>query len=286
MLRLNNDRVLFRPSTRAPNGQHFVIDRQLKVSPIDLGGMYGSIQRVADNTLVMHHQNGCSLVDLNAGNEVKDLIQLQAPSAEFNPNIAFLEVLVDTVSSTYLTLSLAYERFELDDPGYSGPSGVSLLPDSRIAISIHRNLKYAVYNWKLDDLTYFPLAGRQGIGHPQVRNNTLWMTDYDTLCRVDLDTMTANCSDILQPAIEHNGHHMRQYIGVPEHVGSIKSWVIPRPFSGDFLLVSDETLEPVSTLKAGGRPYAACVMDDGFVFSWDLPSCEVRTFHLDQFSPF
>ena len=285
MLRLDNNRVLFRPSTRPPDGQHFVIDRQLKVSPIDLGGMHGSFQRVKDHTLVIQNQDGCSIIDVHAGSEFKQLTPIQEPTAEFNPDIVFLGALIDTVSGTYLTLNLAYERFELDDRGYSRPSGASLLPDKRIAISISRNQKYAIYDWRLDELSYFTLAGRRGIGHPKVQKNALWMTDYDTLCRVDLETMRANCSGILQPATEHNGHSMRQYIGVPEYIGSIESWIIPRPFSGDFLLVSDKTLEPVSILNAGGRPYAACVMDDGFVFSWDLPSCEVRTFHLEKFSP-
>ncbi|WP_377377092.1 hypothetical protein [Ponticaulis profundi] len=271
---------------RSGENRLLVIDRQLNEVPADFGGLRGEIARIADNTLVMLHEDGCSVLDARAGGAIRKLSLIDVPPPDFTPDVAFLRALVDTCSGTYLKLNLSYDRFELDDRGYSGPTQVALLPDKRLAIAIARNSRFAVYDWRSDELSYVPLAGPRGNGDPQVRDGTLWMTAYDMFCRIDPVTMETRCSDVLQPAGVSRGRPVRQFIGVPEYVTGSGMWLIPRPYNGDVILVDGATLQPKSLLKTDGRPNRACVMDDGFLFISDHPTSEVRAFHMDQFAPF
>lgn len=62
---------------------------------------------------------------------------------------------------------------------------------------------------------------------------------------------------------------------------SLSNWLVPGPYSGGILVVSGESLSPVSRITTGG-PYNAVEFDDGSLLVLDHPFDVVRSAHVSD----
>jgi hypothetical protein len=85
--------------------------------------------------------------------------------------------------------------------------------------------------------------------------------DYDTLCRVDLKTMSVVASRQLQAT---TGHFIGDY-----DLNADGTCVVARPYSGDVLLVDSERFEELSRAPADGQPLHVCMVSETRVVTRD-----------------
>jgi hypothetical protein len=162
-------------------------------------------------------------------------------------------VRIDAVKSQVKKLDLSWYSAADYDLGYQALVDAWLIPGSDLVIvSVQRSSRLvvldAVENRRVAEV---PLKNRGGNPMIQMRSAVDFVaSDYDTLCRVDLTTMSVASSKRLQVTSTPN---TSLFIGgfVVQDDGTC---VVARPYSGDVLLVDSERFELISSAPVGGQP--------------------------------
>lgn len=238
------------------------------------------LKQADDGTLLLWQADGISAVDPTSDFSCQKFREVSLEEHPGPWDSAFLGVLVDCPHRVFARFDLDVEALEIGDPGYSGPTDATLLPDRRrVAIMIARSPHIAIFDPAERMTRLVVLGGSWGNNDAALHDRTLWLTNYDRLCRIDGDTLEMRSSAPLQPRYRdpEHGFMTAAFIGVPRFSETRGAWLIPRPYSGDILTVSQDTLEPVGRISCGGRPYDVVEFDGDDLLILDHPMETVRT---------
>ena len=284
LLRIDNDRAIFSGHLyRDPPGVR-VLDRHGRETRFDLGGRFANFRQAPDGALLLRHDAGVAIVDPHSQFAMRELNETELADDEASWSVSFLDALVDPQRG-------CFAGFELDDAALShdpetGPSNALLMSDRRsLAITIHKTSHVAIFDPVARTTKLLPLtAGHGGASNAIVVGNDLWFVCYDRFCCLDLTTGAFRASEVLQPQFyDPESRFMTSgFVGVPRFSQSLSNWLVPRPYSGDILVVSGESLSPVSRITTGGRPYDAVEFDDGSLLVLDHPFDVVRSAHVSE----
>lgn len=240
---------------------------------------HSRLKRADDATLLLWQTDGVSAVDPASDFSCQKFREVSLEEHPGPWDSAFLGVLVDCPNRVFARFDIDVEALEIGAPGYSGAIDATLLPDRRrVAIVIARSPHIAILDPVERTTRLIVLGGSWGNNNAVLRDRTLWLTNYDRLCRIDGDTLEMRSSTPLQPRgpdPEH-GFPTAAFIGVSRFSEIRGAWLVPRPYSGDILVVSEDTLEPVGRIACDGRPYDVVEFDEGDLLVLDHPMEIVR----------
>jgi len=287
LLRIDNDRVIFSGRTyRDPPGVR-VLDRHGRETCFDLGGRFANFRQAPDGALLLRHDTGVAIVDPGSQFTMRELNETELADDEASWSVSFFDALVDTQRGRFA-------RFELDDAALShhpetGPTSALLMSDRRsLVITIHKTAHVAIFDpvARTTKLLPFTVSNR-GASNAAVVGSDLWFICYDRFCCLDLGTGAFRASEVLQPQFSDAEDRLNTsgFVGVPRYSKSLSNWLLPRPYSGDILIMSGESLTPVSRIATGGRPYDAVEFDDGSLLVLDHPFDVVRSAHVRDAVP-
>lgn len=284
LLRIDNDRVIVSGRMyRDPPGVR-VLDRHGRETHFDLGGRSANFRLAPDGTLLLRHDTGVAIVDPTLHFAMRELIETELTDDETSWSASFFDALVDTQKG-------CFARFEFDDVALShdpetGPTDAILMSDRhRVAVTIHKTAHVAIFDPVARTTELLPLAaGHGGASNAVVVGHDLWFICYDRFCCLDLRTGALRASEVLQPQFYDAEHRLNTsgFVGVPRFSKSLSNWLLPRPYSGDILIMSGESLTPVSRIATGGRPYDAVEFGDGSLLILDHPFDVVRSAHVSD----
>jgi hypothetical protein len=196
--------------------------------------------------------------------------------------------LVDSGGLRSTRKALDREALQLPDPGYSEVTDATLLPGrSEVVLNIVRCQHVAIFDFANGNTRLVRLAGRYGSKSVALLGDDLWMTNYDLLCVLNVATRAFRASPVLQPPHPdpQYGLMTNAFIGEPAFVPHLKSWLVPRPYNADVLLVSVDSLLPTMRIACGGTPYEIAVFDGGDLLILDHPDGSIRTANLSDLKP-
>jgi hypothetical protein len=153
------------------------------------------------------------------------------------------------------------------DLGYQRPIDCLTLPDrEHVVVSIQRSSRLAVVNiLENRKVGEIQLAGRSGNPELVLREDgNLIASDYDTLCRVDLEKMAITAAVRLQ---DESSGGTRQFIG--DFIVQSEGIVVARPFSGDVLLVDESDFSVKASASTGAEPLQAVLVAGADVLGRD-----------------
>ena len=170
---------------------------------------------------------------------------------------------------------LKVDRFdwydESYDKGYQGITGVIELPSGSLIVSVQRDSHPVLYdpeNRKL--LRKLSLAGNHG--NPRFRMVTqrheLWVDDYDTLLKLDVEELCVK----RQRRLQESAKGTAQFIGDWTFNREFSICLVARPFSGDVLAVSADTLSTKYVCSIGKQPLEVGFTSNGNVIARDWKS--------------
>jgi hypothetical protein len=176
-------------------------------------------------------------------------------------------IFVDTFQSKIET-----DRFEWYnnsyDQGYQGIVGVIELPSGELIVSIQRDSHPIVYNPETKTVVRkLSLADRHG--NPKFRiarqRSELWADDYDTILKLDIDTLDTKGSQRLQNAPAGTAH----FIGDWSLNDDESLCLVCRPFMGDIVAISTEDLKTKYVAKTGKQPLQSVFVNNSNIIGRD-----------------
>jgi hypothetical protein len=176
-------------------------------------------------------------------------------------------VLIDAPAGRVVDLDLSWFTSANYDLVWQGLIDcITLELTERVIVSVQRSSELVVIdsgrNERIDSIV---LANRGG--NPKLcmlQWGEFLASDYDTLCRVDANSLTVLKSVRLQGAKAPN---TQQFIGEYDVVQS--RCVVARPFSGDVLLLDLDDLRVLGHASVGGQPLAVCMISESRVVTRD-----------------
>jgi len=139
-----------------------------------------------------------------------------------------------------------------------------------IVVSVQRSSKLVLLD-HVDNRKcgHIDLAGRGGNPSLRLKSHAeLLASDYDTMCRVDLNNATVIAKARLQ---ESGPSGTRSFIG--DYAPAMRNTIaVARPFSGDVILVDAATFARVGQVVVPGQPLRVAVTPDGDVITRDWKS--------------
>lgn len=286
-IQIDDERVIFASRQYGDGPGVRVIDRSGREERHSLEGRYAAFRTASDGTLLLRHEKGVAVVDPASGFSMRELSETSPTDVQNGWTASYLGVVVDTVRG-------CFARFEIDEAALrhdpeTGPTDAVLLPDGRrVAIMIHKTPHIAIFDPDLRTTELVSLEqAHSGGSKAVIRDGVLWFVCYDTLFRLDLASMALSASEVLQPPFRDGPYDMMTsgFVGVPRYSSALSGWLIPRPYSGDILVISPDSLQPRSRIKCGGRPYDAVEFDDGALLVLDHPFDVVRPAHIRDAQP-
>jgi len=285
LLRLNRDYASL-SWVHPKDGGLRLFDRNATMTLRDIGGRTGSLKVDNRGQLILRGKSETTSIDTTADFEVVDLRHSQSRGDQARWSAAFLNLLVDSVSGVASSFSIDRDALNLMDPGYTEPTDATLLPNGdEVAVTIVRSQHMAIVNFVTGETRLLNLAGSYGNSDAVVEEDALWVVNYDTFCRIDLETLQVRASPKLQAQYRdpQYGLMTSAFVGVPRISPSLNGWLIPRPYSGDVLLVSKDALRPERRLPCGGHPYAIVEFDEGDLLILNHPFDSFQTATIGQF---
>ena len=190
-------------------------------------------------------------------------------TAFYNPGFKanFYLIFIDTIQSRIET-----ERFEWYDNSYDqddqGIVGVIELPSGKLIISVQRDSHPIIYDPETKMvMRKLSLAERHGNPKFRIANQRreLWADDYDTILKLDIDTLDIIESRRLQiiPA------GAAQFIGDWSFNEDESLCLVSRPFNGDVIAISTENLKTKYVASMGKQPLKAVLVDNGNIIGRD-----------------
>lgn len=284
LLRLDNDHALL-AWVHPDDGGLRLLDRQGVASVRNIGGRTGSLKVDNRGKLILRGESETSIIDTAANYDVTGCKAATGDLHETRWSAAFLNVLVDSANGLVADFPIDRYALNLMDPGYTEPTDATLLPNGvEVAITIARSQHMAIVNFVTGQTRLVQLAGRYGNSQAVVEDDALWVGNYDTFCRIDLETLKVSSSPTLQPSYRDAKYGLMTsaFVGDPTMSNALDGWLIPRPYSGDILLVSKQTLLPEGRIPCGGRPYAVAEFDNGDLLILDHPFDSYQTAKISQ----
>jgi len=167
--------------------------------------------------------------------------------------------LIDAARGRVTDLDLSWFTAGDYDRGYQGLVDCISLPGTdQVVVSVQRSSKLIVIDAVQNKAVgAIELRGRGG--NPQLRlsGGDFLASDYDTLCRVDIRSLSVVRSARLQPGPRPR---MSQFIGNYD-IGR-GTCVVARPFSGDVVLLDSKTLKLLGRAEIGGQPLDVCLISE------------------------
>jgi hypothetical protein len=127
---------------------------------------------------------------------------------------------------------------------------------------------------------HLELAGHAGSPRLFFRRTAdeLWIDDHDTLLRLRPGAWSR--MDARLVSVDRQGSP--GFIGdfwfpLDEHV-----CIVPRPFSGDVLLIDPSSFEPTGSVQTGGQPLEGVLLHDGRIIARDWHTRRLLFGHVDQ----
>jgi hypothetical protein len=251
---------------------------------VDIGDRKGALIAETDGTLVLHHSSGVSLIDASNQFSVSELSRSDDDFATRNWTSSAGWTLVDSKSGVFREFELDREALNPLDPGYSIPSGTAVVPGTcDIVVTISRDSKFALVNVATGTYRFVDLPNQfGGSKSPYVDGDCIWVVNYDTLCRVSLQSLAVVGSNRLQPSVvlDKTGREVNAFLGAPCKSHRLGGWLVPRPYSSDVLLVDETTLHPIGRIPTGGKPYSLVEFDNGELLILDYPFDRFQTAHV------
>lgn len=162
------------------------------------------------------------------------------------------------------------------DKGYQGIVGVAEIPgDSSLLIAVQRDSRLVLYD---------PLAqAKRGLvelsargGNPSLffrrRARELWAVDYDTIVKLEPASWRVLAARRLQD-VDSQGTNL--FIGDVWFDHDETMCAVPRPFSGDVLVIDLDNLKTRLQCKTGQQPLEAAVLEDGAAVARDWQTGEL-----------
>jgi hypothetical protein len=179
----------------------------------------------------------------------------------------FYLIFVNTIQ-----LSIETQRFDWYDgsydKGYQGIVGVVQLPSGDLIISVQRDSQPIVYDPESRTVVRKLSLANRG-GNPKFRfanqRKELWADDYDTILKLDIDTLNVKESKRLQ--ITPAG--TAQFIGDWSFNEDESLCLVSRPFSGDAIAISTENLKTKYVARIGKQPIRAVFVNNGNIIGRD-----------------
>jgi hypothetical protein len=201
LIRIDDDQAILPFQVSADEPGLRLLDRRGKERWVDVGGLRGLVKAAPDGKLVLHYGRGISLIDPAHDFARTDIVEWNGTEPEPSWNMVIgSSDLLDTANRHHLSVKLDRAALNLPDPGYSEPVEGTLLPSGdEIAVSIVRCEHIEIYNFRRRTTELITLAGRRGSAHGSVNEGDLWLTNYDTLCAMNLETRRIRASSVLQP---------------------------------------------------------------------------------------
>lgn len=154
------------------------------------------------------------------------------------------------------------------DKAYQGIVGLLELPSGNLIISVQRDSHPVVYNPTAKQVVKKLSLANRG-GNPTfrlaLRRGEVWADDYDTILKLDAASLASKGSRRLQDA---HGQTM-QFIGRWSLDETESLCLVPRPYSGDVLAISTDTLRTQYAARLGKQPLEAAFLSDGAVIARD-----------------
>lgn len=264
------------------------LDRNGEATYISTGGLEGSLQATPEGKLALNHDDGAWLIDPASDFAMTALALWCGSGAKPRWNLAFLSRRIDSVSGWYAPYELDRDALKLPDPGYSEPSNAMLMPNGReVAINIIRCSHMAIFDVDSHRTRLVEMPGAGGSNDMTVRDRSLWIVNYDTLCEIDIETLRVRASPTLQPACRDkaSGFMTHAFVGNVRYSDAAKGWLVPRPYSGDIPLVDPATLSPRARIDCGGNPYDLVEFSDGRLLVQNHPFDAIQISNLSQLKP-
>ena len=145
------------------------------------------------------------------------------------------------------------------DHGYQGVTSVVEASPGLLLYGVQRSSDLVVCEAASQRLVRrVHLAGRYGNPRPLLSRQTqrLWVVDYDTILRLDRRTLNVERQARLQPALDG----AKMFVGDPWLSRDESFIVVPRPGSGDVVLLDAVSLSVIETVAAGTEPLEAAVV--------------------------
>lgn len=194
------------------------------------------------------------------------------------PSICYRVLALDDATPRTIRL----DWFDDYDPMYQSVGSAQLLPGSKqFVVGIQRSSDLVIID--ADDghvVRRVPLADRHGNPHPilSTTGQNVWAADYDTLVRLDTTTWQVAESALLQPAREGTGMFIGDLWVTPDE----SEILVPRPGSGDVLVLDSESLAIHASVYLGSEPLVAVALADGRIVARDWMTGSVLLGQLDR----
>ena len=160
---------------------------------------------------------------------------------------------------------------------YQGLVSVFEIPNEReLIITIQRDSNPVLYDPLAQKaIRKLSLADRRGnpeiVGRPSV--NELWVSDYDTLVKLDANSLNVKKAVLVQESIPPME---RLFMGKFCFDAQEQSCLIARPFSGDAVMLEAESMRKTRQLHLGGAPLDICLLSGGTVITREWKTNEMR----------
>jgi hypothetical protein len=172
---------------------------------------------------------------------------------------------IDAAHGQVTRLDLSWFTGANYDLGYQQLVGCLTLPGTHlVVVSVQRSSRLIVIDTlKNQPVAQIELADRGGNPVMRIRSASDFLADdYDTLCRVDLETMSVVATKRLQATTK------MLFIGEYD-LNADGTCVVARPYSGDVLLVDSERFNELSRASADGQPLHVCMVSETRVVTRD-----------------
>ena len=159
---------------------------------------------------------------------------------------------IDAAHGQVTELDLSWFTNANYDLGYQGLVGCLTLPGSHlVVVSVQRSSRLIVIDTRKNQpAVQIELAGRGGNPAMRIRSASDFLADdHDTLCRVDLKTMSVVAKEKLQTGSTFIGEY---------HLNADGTCLVARPHSGDVVLVDSERFKELS--RAAPRADNLCTL--------------------------
>ncbi len=188
-------------------------------------------------------------------------------------------LLIDPDEGRVTDIDLSWYTDGNYDLGYQGLVDCIVLPSiERLVVSVQRSSTLIVIDPNRNQqIGAINLCDRGGNPNLQMRTRDEFLaSDYDTLCRVDIRTLSVVRSAQLQGAAQGT----QQFIGGYDICADLCA--VARPFSGDVLLLDSKSFETRGRAQIGGQPLAVSLVSASSVVVRDWKTGKVS---IGQFAP-
>jgi hypothetical protein len=155
------------------------------------------------------------------------------------------------------------------DHGYQGVVSVQQLPGtSQLVFGVQRSSDLVLVDADDGQVNRrVPVAGRSGNPHPvlSTKGPSVWVTDYDTVVRLDRRSWHVASSSMLQPSSDGTA----MFVGDAWLSPDESDLLVPRPGSGDVVVLDSENLTPRMSVDLGQQPLVAVALTGGRVVARD-----------------